>query len=679
MDGLLFGLAVLSTGQPGEIASPQQPDGDEIVVTGERVERTLRDTASSVDVVSAERLESLSGADRIDQLLEMIPNVQVGSGGDGPAIRGQDTTGVLRDLPGFLGGSRPRTTLQVDGRDVSFNEFVFGSAPLWDIEQVEVFRTPQTTTQGRNSIAGAIFIHSKDPTYDWVARGRLIAGNYDVRQASAVLSGPIVNGELAFRVAADIRRGRPSSKIVDITRGADPNNDDYSLARFKLLAQPKFWPVSRIELTYAHSESLSPQIEGIRPPFRKRRDPVDRYGTFGTKTDSLTAAADYRIAGDLKATTTLSYGSSYARRFALAGFGEARNRVHDHSAETVLDWDPAGTARVIGGVSYLASRLNQFIDLSLGAGIGQFDDKQSSVGLFAQASFDPLPATTVDAGLRYQSDRQRRVGQLGRPGLVVALDFDRTFSAWLPKLSIAQDIGRDMRIGVLIQRAYNPGGTTLRFDTGLPEEFGAESLWNYELFLRAAPDRSLRLSANLFYTDIRDSQRARAVSFRPPDSPGTITFASISNEPRARTYGAELTVDWKPTDRLSARAVIGLLDTKITRTKDPDSLSLGKDFQRSPALTAAASVDWRPVDAVRLSAQLRHNSRYYGDDFETPEFHIGRVTIVDTRAAWTAGRVTLFGYVRNLFDAFALRSQSSATLATAIDPREFGLGIESRF
>ena len=43
--------------------------------------------------------------------------------------------------------------------------------------------------------------------------------------------------------------------------------------------------------------------------------------------------------------------------------------------------------------------------------------------------------------------------------------------------------------GGLIQKAYNPGGTTLRFDTGKPETFGAESLWNYELFIRASPVR----------------------------------------------------------------------------------------------------------------------------------------------------------------------------------------------
>lgn len=156
----------------------------EIIVTGERVERTIAQTASSVSVVSAYEIERLAGADRVDQLLAAIPNVQLGSGGEGPTIRGQDTTGVLRDLPGFLGGTRPRVTLQVDGRPVGYNEFVFGVSPLWDVAKVEVFRSPQSTTQGRNSIAGAIFVETRVPTYDWEGGARLIVGDYDNWQAS---------------------------------------------------------------------------------------------------------------------------------------------------------------------------------------------------------------------------------------------------------------------------------------------------------------------------------------------------------------------------------------------------------------------------------------------------------------------------------------------------------------
>jgi outer membrane receptor protein involved in Fe transport len=90
-------------------------------------------------------------------------------------------------------------------------------------------------------------------------------------------------------------------------------------------------------------------------------------------------------------------------------------------------------------------------------------------------------------------------------------------------------------------------------------------------------------------------------------------------------------------------------------------------------------VDWKPTEAVRLSAQIRHNSPYFSDDFETRGTRVGQVTLVDVRGAWTTGRVTVFGYVRNLFDAFELRYLASeAGFANAVDPRELGIGIETR-
>ena len=53
--------------------------------------------------------------------------------------------------------------------------------------------------------------------------------------------------------------------------------------------------------------------------------------------------------------------------------------------------------------------------------------------------------------------------------------------------------------------------------------------------------------------------------------------------------------------------------------------------------------------------------------------------MVNGRAAYTLGPVTLFGYVRNAFDTFYMTYLFNPTFGTAGDPREFGLGIEARF
>lgn len=683
--GLL--LALLLVGQPAAAAQtapqPASPARvEEIVVTGERARRSLLETPSSVVVLTGEAIETLPAADRIEQLLALVPNVQLGSGEEGPAIRGQDSTGLLRGLFAFLGGARPRVALQVDGRPVSYNEYVFGAAAVWDVERVEVFRSPQTTTQGRNSIAGAIFVSTEDPTYDWQGRGRAIVGEIGTRQVSAMLSGPIVDDQLAVRVAGDLRLGRMASDLADGIAGANIDRDDYGVARIKLLAEPKALPGLRIETSYVHLQSQAPHFEGVRAPFRARRVPLpdQTNGVWRTNVDSVTSIIGYQFNPALASTTTLSFGDVLTQRFGLPGLGRSRVDARDLSAETILNWRTGASLELLGGAHLLGTRQRQLIDITgLGIGAGGFRDRQTSLGLFGEARWRPAPSLALTAGLRYQRDRQDREGQVGNGPSGVALDYDETFDAWLPKLSVAYNLSDAITAGVLVQRAYNPGGTSISLVRRAEDRFEAETLWNYEAFLRGsfAGGRGT-FAANLFYNDIKNAQRSQTVEVRLPNG-ASIFPSEFANAPAAETYGAEFELGWRASPRLSVRSGLGLLETRINSTLLPSDPSLGKAFQRAPSVSAAAAIDWRPIDALRLSTQVRHNRGYFSDDANSPGRRIGAATVVDMRAAYTAGPVTLFGYARNLLDDFYLSYLFSPTFGTAGDPRELGLGIEARF
>ena len=653
----------------------------EVVVTGERLSRTLSETASSVAVTTGEGIGSLSGADRIEQVLALTPNVQFGSGGTGPTIRGQDSTGVLRDLPAFLGGTRPRATLQVDGRAVSFNEFVFGLASVWDVERVEVFRSPQTTTQGRNSIGGAIFVETRDPVYDWEGRVRALAGNYDTWQGSAVISGPLVADQLAFRIAGDLRHSRTSSQIADFVAGADPNDDDYGVIRVKLLAEPKALPDARL-LTHLCARRLD--------------DAADRGRARAVRGASGSTAGLWRLlercrfadrrAGirawrpSLDSTTTFSWGDSSITRLRCRASGRRRLAATISRSSPSLHWKPAQTLQLLGGVHYLQSQLDQYINLSAVLGEGAFEDRQDSLGMFGELAFQPADRLVADRWPAISSaTASSGRGSSIRREQAFRVDFDRTFEAWLPKFSASYEVTGNLRVGALIQRAYNPGGTTLNLDTGEQDDFGAETLWNYEAFARASfAGGRATLSANLFYNDISDAQRASSRAYTVPGGP-TAFWAEIDNVPAAESHGLEVEIAWLIGAQLSMRAGLGLLDTRITGTTDPADPRKGNEFQRSPAMTASAAVDWRPGARWLLSAQGRHNEGYYSDDANTAALRIEGTTVLDIRARYVAGRWSLIGYVRNVFDRFYLTELQSPARGTAGDPREFGLGVEAQF
>ncbi|GAA4010669.1 TonB-dependent receptor [Sphingomonas humi] len=669
--------------QPATVEAQRLPEAlpGDVVITGERLPRRVRDTPSSVVVITGGAIEAGTD-DRIDQLFAAVPNVQVGSGEEGPAIRGQDSTGVSRGLFAFLGGTRPRVTLQVDGRAVSFYEYVSGSAPLWDVDHVEVFRSPQTTTQGRNSIAGAIFVQTRDPEFEWKGKARLLAGEIGTRQASAVITGPLAGDELAVRLSGDIRRGRMASDLADGIPGADIRRDDYGQARLKLLYRPAEVPGMRIETSLVHTSSQAPPFEAVAPPFKQRRFPTpDRTnGILRVGVTSLTTTAIVPLAAALETEMTVSGGDANLRRFGLPGLGDTRVDNKDASLEALLRWTPAGPLQVVAGLRGALVRQKQWIDITgLGLGIGGFRDRQKSAGLFGEARWQPIEHLAITGGMRLQWDRQDRVGQVGVAPTGIRADYHQSFSALLPKLSVAYAISDAVNAGILVQRAFNPGGTSVSLVRRAEDRFEAERLTNLEGFVRAgfAGGRGT-LSANLFANWIENSQRQLLVPVVLPNG-ATIFSAEFANAPKATSHGLEAEFGWRVDRRLNVRAGLGLLRTRLDQTLLPNDPTLGKEFQRSPRLSASASVEWKPTDAIRLSAQVRHHGRYFSDDANTPVRQIGAASFVDLRAAWEWRQLTLFGYARNAFNRLALTYLFSPTFGTAEDPREAGAGIELRF
>ncbi len=119
------------------------------------------------------RIDSLPGATQVSDLLKMTANVlDTGIGNDIPTIRGIDGSGPANGANAFLSGTRPRMNLSLDGRSLTYNELAVGPQSLWDMQRVEVYRGPQNYIQGRNAIAGAVVMSSKDPTFDWTSAVR---------------------------------------------------------------------------------------------------------------------------------------------------------------------------------------------------------------------------------------------------------------------------------------------------------------------------------------------------------------------------------------------------------------------------------------------------------------------------------------------------------------------------
>jgi len=315
-------------------------------------------------------------------------------------------------------------------------------------------------------------------------------------------------------------------------------------------------------------------------------------------------------------------------------------------------------------------------------GTGSFNDRQRSFGVFGDVTWHPAERLTLTTGARYQSDGKKRNGLL-HSTQDLPLDYDKTSHAFLPKISASYDITKDVRAGVLMQRAYNPGGVTLDPGHHTQLDFPPEYLWDYEGFVRAdlLGGRG-SLTANIFYNAMHNAQRELDFDINSPG--GNVGLLQIISEPRGRTYGAELELGLKVSPQLSVQASAGLLRTRITKGIAPNDPFLGKEFYGAPHFTAAAGVEWKPVRELSISAQAHHNSGFWGDDNNDPLFRTKGWTMADARVSWDTRHFTLFGYAQNLFNTFRVLGYSGPTDDPGVevgltDPREIGVGIQARF
>ena len=193
---------------------------EEMIVTAEKRQSTVSDTSISITAFGEDMLEDL-GLQSPDELVNYIPATTR----DAYDIR---IRGVGRNFRA-LGGD-PGVATYYNG--VYSEDFGIAATEngLYDVARVEVLRGPQGTLYGRNAIGGALNYLNNEPTFEQEGELRFQTGSYSNREFYGILSGPIIEDTLAYRLTG-VKRERDGTQ--DGVNGYDINsiNDaNYSLA-----------------------------------------------------------------------------------------------------------------------------------------------------------------------------------------------------------------------------------------------------------------------------------------------------------------------------------------------------------------------------------------------------------------------------------------------------------------
>ncbi|EHH1181103.1 TonB-dependent siderophore vulnibactin receptor VvuA [Vibrio vulnificus] len=637
-----------------------------VVVIGEKTERTIYDTSSSVQVFDQETIDNTPGATEIDDLLQLIPNmVDSGQGNSMPTVRGIDGSGPSTGGLASFAGTSPRLNMSIDGRSLTYSEIAFGPRSLWDMQQVEVYLGPQSYIQGRNASAGAIVMKTNDPTHHFESAVKAGIGERNYSQTAAMISAPIIQDELAFRLSFDQQKRDSFVDLASYEPAGDAKKIEMNSLRGKLLYEPSALAGFKTTLGVSHMDSRGPQSESTNVVGNEAFRPV-----YETKSLSTAWDISWQLNEVLTFENNLVYSKFAYDRYTnptprqKGDFTTEGKEFHVEPLLRYLSLDGRVNA-LVGARYYKSSQDDEYIDATSANPMSGSTKTQSA---FAELTYALTQSIDVTVAGRYEKERVKR--KVSDPRF--KLDHDDTLSVFLPKFDIAFKPDMAQTFGFKVAKGYNAGGAGLAFNSiqfaGFsPYQFEDEYIWNYEFYTRHRLGNSVELMTNTFYNDFDNMQMTQTLSN------GDVLIANLDN---AKTYGAEIGTRWYATDSLELFANLGLLGTEYKEASG-DS----KDLPRAPSMTGNLGGQYSFFDGFELSANAAYTGDYYSDRSNTAITTIDAYWVANAQLAYVFenGRATLFA--TNLFDSNKTTLYTSSNLNDQLkqQPRMIGASLQLNF
>jgi len=647
-----------------------------VTVTGEKINRTLEQTQSSVVVITEQQLRDKADQSLVD-VFARTPGVYSQAGNENWGIRGVPVSGFDDQGPATLNGA---VSVYVDGAVQPNRALTLSPMPLWDAEQVEVFLGPQSTTQGRNSLAGAVVIQTRNPTFQPSFSARTNVGNYGEKGAAVAGGGSIVDDKIAGRIAVDYQDG--DGYIDNIALGKDANPHRTSNARGKLLILPT--DDVDVLLTYAHSEHRQGENSSIRTNDKVRYYKVssNTQAFDNLKQDTVSAKVDYRLDDAWSLTSlTANTRSDYSNRLDFDQTADANEvilRKQDgdlFSQELRLNYSSDTVKSFVG--AYYGHNTNNFHDRLL------FDDALFATvkgdttienkALFGEIDWTFAPRWTLVTGLRY--DHETNDTDIKQDDFSSAGKVSKSFAALLPKLGINYELAAGQYLGFMVQKGYRGGGVNVRAGGG-HEAYDPEYTTNYELSYRGSFfDDTLRTRANLYYTDWKDQQ----VSVLQP---GT-DFVHVYNAGRSDIKGLEVFVEKDLTEQLTLTAGGAVTDGKYKDFVTGDGRDMsGQSFIYSPRYKVSVGSIYRYDDRLTFNTDVTYQSTTPSEyEFDTAgnvtgERKSDNYVLVNFSTEYKVTKnVAVSGFVKNAFDKEYVTNNRSGDIIDVGAPRTVGLAL----
>ncbi|MGD1920363.1 MAG: TonB-dependent receptor domain-containing protein [Pleurocapsa sp.] len=666
-----------------ETTASEEIPAIDIIVTAEKKPEQIQDVPISITPITKSEAED-GDITTFRDIAEYTPNFTTYNTNSRNFV-----TYSLRGFSNFNFISRDSVAFYIDDVPYDYNNFL--GIEVNDIERVEVLRGAQATLYGRNAQAGVVNVITKQPADELEFSGSVGYGNFNNFQTQASVSSPIVADKLSFRLSGsyESRDGFTENTFLD----EDFDSHSGFTTRGKLLWTPTE------DLSVAFNASVDDYNDGAQPFVAlDAEDPFEVEQSFDGFTDVNTNTQSVRINYDHSA---FRFTSISARRFSSSDFESDVNifeptpenlaiqifDVNSDSLSQELRFQSAENSKKFQWLlgSYLEFRDFEVNESSFitagGITTTRAEIDEDTLAFFGQASYKPIEALTLTAGLRYESFDS----ELSNENISDFTGFERTVTTFdnieqdddilLPRFVAQYRFNNSAMVYGLIARGYKPAGVNYFADIEELLTFDTETSTNYEIGVKTSFLKNrLKLNLAAFYSPVNNFQ-INAIDVN--------TFARQVANVDADIAGVEVELRATPFEGFDAIAGFGYVEATFDDFSNPfggEELE-GNNLPYVPDYTYNLALQYRLPIGIFARAELQGFGTTF---FDNPnEYQQDPYALLNARIGYEREKYGIYFYAHNIFCTEYLTTAfnfgSLGEIASFGAPATYGFNIKTKF
>ena len=681
----------------------------EIIVRAGLSDESLQKVASSVTVITGDHIRE-TGADHFQSLTEQIPNLNWAGGTSRPRyfqIRG------IGERSHYFGEGPPNFSVGfvLDDMDLSGLGMV---GLLYDIDQIEIFKGPQSSVYGPNAMAGLISLKSTDPTDHFEMRTSTSFGSDNHYGGSSVMNVHFMKN-MNIRLTgiynySDGFRENVSLKIIDTNKRKE------AFSRMKLSYDPNNRLSILATLIYIKLENgYDAWAPDNNTDFKTYSN--DK-GEDSQRTYGYSLRANFEASENLSITSITSFTET---DLVHAYDGDWADSTYWHDNH---DFDPA-----VEGWAYEfydknernRANLSQEIRLSMGSIIlgGYFKhlieqdeakgylfggvatdaishyDFQATAG-YAQYGLDLTSSLKLKANVRFENNSIIYDGssqgfndyweKIFLPP--IHFNIDHSMLGYRAALHYLKDEYTSFYGSV--SQGYKSGGVNQQpYLSDISRPYEPEFIQNFEIGLKHATDK-YRTQLSVFYGQRKD-QQVSVSSQQVEGDPNSFLYYT-GNAGSGTIQGFEWENMLNVSSNLSMDASLGYLKTWVDKfiyfaSEGMETSGGDREAAMSPVITGSLRLNYSNDSGIFGSVRTSYKSGYFYSDSHNEKAE--PYTLTNLALGKSFGKTTAKIWIRNAFDErFTTRGFYFGLIPPNYpdqlwksygDPRQIGVSMDYKF